>query len=72
VANEVEHDLWEKADAARRRYFKWVPSNDGDAPRIKAMREIHEGAYRTGWIMGYRAGARSKKNRGSESMKGDK
>jgi hypothetical protein len=56
MANEVEPHIWKAAAAATRRYFKtW---------RVKgtvqtAAQAVSASFYRTGYIMGYRAGQRS-------------
>jgi hypothetical protein len=59
MANEVEVWLWRKACAAVKRYFRTV-----EAPQsrlAKSVRLATEANYRTGWIMGYRAGMRRKR-----------
>lgn len=63
MANEVEPWLWRKAQAAVRRYFKGFP-DPGTGEIAKAEREVWASRHRTGWIMGYRAGMRSKSNPG--------
>jgi hypothetical protein len=56
MAHEVEPKIWKAAVAATKRYFKsWrVRGTQAEAHTIVA-----EGYYRTGYIMGYRAGQRS-------------
>ena len=64
MANEVEPWLWQKAISAVHRYFKDMPAISGEV--AKAHRTVEEGFYRTGWIMGYRAGMRSANNTGGQ------
>ncbi|HZP87534.1 MAG TPA: hypothetical protein VFB54_12000 [Burkholderiales bacterium] len=54
MANEVERPIWKAAVAATKRYFK------GDWHSVYAQH------YRTGYIMGYRAGLRLGKKRPAE------
>lgn len=52
MANEVEPSIWKAAVAATKRYFR------GDWHSVPAQH------YRTGYIMGYRAGLRLGQKRG--------
>lgn len=61
MANEVEGWLWKKVQAAVRRYFRSFPTPSNQMDR--ALRVSDQGMYRTGWIMGYRAGATAAKRR---------
>jgi len=56
--NEVEGWLWTKAVAATRRYYRTFPKPVGEL--AKAQRIVEESIYRTGWLMGYRAGVRGR------------
>lgn len=56
MANEVEPSLWRKAVAATNRYFKTYRARGTLAT---AQLTVESSIYRTGWIMGYRAGRRS-------------
>lgn len=61
MPNEVEPWLWKKAVAAVRRYYRWpaMTVKEESNPTTQAFRTMEENSYRTGWIMGYRAGRRS-------------
>jgi hypothetical protein len=54
---EVEQEVWKPAVAATKRYFR------GIMERCTVVEQIH---YRTGYIMGYRAGLRLGRRRASE------
>ncbi len=62
MANEVEPALWKAACAAMRRYFG--EKKVSYSPVGKAIQGTIEAIYRTGWIMGYRAGQRSTQRKG--------
>lgn len=59
MANEVEPSIWKAAVAATKRYFK------GDWHSAPAQ------YYRTGYVMGYRAGLRLGQKRRAEPQEGD-
>lgn len=65
MANEVEPKLWKSACAAVKRYFdSFPPVKIGGIEH--ARRVVDQGYYRTGWIMGYRAGKRSARETGAK------
>ena len=67
MPGEVESWLWRKALAAVRRYWAGIPKHRGGTPGQEAMEVVMKGYYRTGWIMGYRAGQKSARRGGAES-----
>lgn len=56
MANEVEPKIWKAAVAATKRYFK---SYRARGTLATAQLTVESSIYRTGYIMGYRAGRRS-------------
>lgn len=63
MANEVEPSIWKAAVAATKRYFK--------ADGIDGWHSAFAQYYRTGYIMGYRAGLRLGRKRGAEPQRGE-
>jgi len=63
MGGEVEPKIWKAAVAAVKRYFDKSP-----APRTQlqaAVQDVNKSYYRTGWIMGYRAGRKSARSGGA-------
>lgn len=59
ASGEVEPDIWRAAVRAARRYFDGLPQPE--SPLGRSVRAAEKLNFRTGYIMGMRAGKRTKK-----------